>query len=231
MITTPTDFSACDVEPIHIPGSIQPHGMMLLCDAATLTVSHVAGDVEGRLGCTTWQGATLQAVIGRPLAERAGDFTFGLGSRALGQLTAADGECLDVSAHLAGLNLIVELEPPSPVVIPAISMLANLEAAANNFARAGTLKEMCESAAIEFRRLTGFDRVMVYRFLGDDTGFVIAENRRDDMAGFLNHHFPASDIPRQARALYVRNLTRTIPDITYGRPLCGRPGPMPSRWI
>jgi chemotaxis family two-component system sensor kinase Cph1 len=56
---------------------------------------------------------------------------------------------------------------------------------------------------------------MVYRFLDDDVGTVLAEDRRADMRSFLNHHFPASDIPRQARALYLRNLIRLIPDNSY----------------
>ena len=62
---------------------------------------------------------------------------------------------------------------------------------------------------------TGF-----YRFLDDDAGAVLAEDRAPDVPSFLNHHFPGSDIPAQARALYVRNLVRAIPDVTY------RPAPL-----
>jgi chemotaxis family two-component system sensor kinase Cph1 len=56
---------------------------------------------------------------------------------------------------------------------------------------------------------------MVYRFLDDAAGAVLAEDRRADLHSFMNHHFPASDIPQQARALYIRNLLRVIPDINY----------------
>src|SRR5690606_37034205 len=71
-----------------------------------------------------------------------------------------------------------------------------------------------------FRTLTGFDRVMIYRFLDDDAGCVLAESRIEGMQSFLNQHFPASDIPAQARALYVRNIVRVIPDVSYQpRPL------------
>jgi chemotaxis family two-component system sensor kinase Cph1 len=63
--------------------------------------------------------------------------------------------------------------------------------------------------------LTGYDRVMVYRFLEDAAGEVLAEDRRPDLHSFMNHHFPASDIPQQARALYIRNLLRVIPDVNY----------------
>src|ERR1700712_1051835 len=70
----------------------------------------------------------------------------------------------------------------------------------------------------------------MYQFLEDDAGRVVAESRNEAFSSFLNHHFPASDIPRQARALYVRNLTRVIPDVTY-RPAPLRPeiGPQLDR--
>jgi chemotaxis family two-component system sensor kinase Cph1 len=53
------DLNGCDQEPIHIPGSIQPHGMMLVADQDTLIVRHVAGKVEQRLGVPGWEGQHL----------------------------------------------------------------------------------------------------------------------------------------------------------------------------
>lgn len=103
-------------------------------------------------------------------------------------------------------------------------VLEELEAAASGFEQASTLEALCDRAAVEFRRVTGFDRVMVYHFLDDEAGRVLAEARRDDLHSFANHHFPASDIPRQARALYVRNRTRVIPDIFY------QPAPLRPEW-
>ena len=69
-----------------------------------------------------------------------------------------------------------------------------------------------------FRQFTGFDRVMIYRFLDDDAGVVVAEDRDPSLHGFLNHHFPASDIPRQARALYVRKPHARDPPTSATRP-------------
>src|SRR5690606_13665928 len=67
--------------------------------------------------------------------------------------------------------------------------------------------------AREFRRLTGYDRVMIYRFLDNDAGRVVGEDAAPGQHSFMNHHFPASDIPAQARALYIRNLVSVIPDV------------------
>ncbi|NPD70400.1 GAF domain-containing protein (plasmid) [Lichenicola cladoniae] len=94
--------------------------------------------------------------------------------------------------------------------------------AAAAFERAASLTSVFEQAAVEFRRLTRFDRVMVYRLLDNAAGKVLAEDKRKDLYSFLNQHFPASDIPQQARALYVRNVLRVIPDAFY-EPVALRP--------
>src|SRR5690606_33836125 len=96
-----------------------------------------------------------------------------------------------------------------------IDLLSRLDQAAAAFERAPGVKALAALAAEEFRSLTGFDRVMIYRFLDDEAGCVLAEARPPEMPSFLNHHFPATDIPRQARALYVRNVVRVIPDVGY----------------
>jgi chemotaxis family two-component system sensor kinase Cph1 len=220
---TSIDLTVCDREPIHIPGSIQPHGMMLIAEKNGLTVRHVAGDVERSLGITGWEGQALDVLIGDQLAAKVAtlgqpDSIAGF----MGQLQARDGEMLDVSAHFSDPYIIVELEPAAVDGLPASLALDRLSAAAAGFERMPTLAALCDRAAVEFRVLTGFDRVMVYRFLDDDVGKVEAEDRRQDMHSFLHHHFPASDIPRQARALYLRNLIRVIPDATY-RPALLRP--------
>ena len=85
------------------------------------------------------------------------------------------------------------------------AMLAWLDAIATGFERAGDLTMLCERAAAAFRILTGFDRVMIYRFLDDEAGRVVVEDRDPALGTFLHHHFPATDIPKQARTLYVHN--------------------------
>ncbi len=216
LVTPPADLNNCDKEPIHIPGSIQPHGIMLVAEQDGLHVRYAAGDVEQRLGSAVWEGRMLGALIGPALAAKIGALMLpgGIGGF-IGQLETGSGGALDVSAHLSGRHVIVELEATQAGGPPTALVLDGLAAAAARFEHAASLIALCEMAAVEFRALTGFDRVMVYRFLDDDAGKVLAESRREDLSGFLNHHFPATDIPRQARALYVRNLIRVIPDVSY----------------
>ena len=214
MSGAPIDVTGCDLEPIHIPGSIQPFGMMLVLEIATLTVRHVAGDVEGRLGVDDWLGQPLAAVLGAPLADKAIAMVEAGQSGRVGRLSARDG-AYDAGLQTSGRHVLIELEPASPPDFSASTVLSALEQGAASFTRTVTQRDLCEAAAIAFRTLTGFDRVMIYRFLDDDAGSVLAEAKRPDLHSFLNHHFPGSDIPRQARALYVRNLIRVIPDAAY----------------
>lgn len=215
------DLTGCDREPIHIPGSIQPHGMLLVCEGPKLSVTHAAGDIESRLGVVEWVGRPLADLIGADLAREAAASE---SPQLLRRIATARGEALDVSVHRDGRRTLIELEPDLGRPLSAAAVLAGLHSAAGGFERAGNLRALCERAAAEFRRLTGYDRVMIYRFLEDGAGAVLGEDRREDLQSFLNHHFPGSDIPAQARALYVRNLVRVIPDVSYA------PAPLRPAW-
>jgi two-component system, chemotaxis family, sensor kinase Cph1 len=213
---TDTELTACDREPIHIPGSIQPHGIMLIADLDTFLVEQAAGDVEPRLGIRDWENQPLGAMIGDGLVERlAGLLKQDVAGGLVGQLRTSGGELLDVTAHRSAGKVIVELEPASTDTTTSAFVFDRLAAAAADFERAASLTVLCERATVEFRRMTGFDRVMIYRFLDDGAGRVMAEDKRADLHSFLHQHFPATDIPRQARDLYLRNLSRVIADIDY----------------
>ncbi|WP_218054349.1 histidine kinase dimerization/phosphoacceptor domain -containing protein [Phenylobacterium immobile] len=222
------DLTACDREPIHVPGSIQPHGVMLVARRSDLVVVHGAGEIEGRLGESDWCGAALNSLIGGNLAGAA-VVAAEARSGYVGRLERCR-ELFDVSAHLSGAHLIVELEPANEANAPAAMILARLSAAAASFERAATLEALCQQAARAFRDLTGFDRVMIYQFIEESAGAVVAEDKVDELPSFMRHHFPGTDIPRQARALYVRNLVRVIPDVTYDpqplRPAWAGPEPL-----
>jgi light-regulated signal transduction histidine kinase (bacteriophytochrome) len=130
----------------------------------------------------------------------------------------------------AGLrsDTLVNMSPATEQALEGLSRCdreaihARVAKAAALLKRAASPQALCEAAADEFRLVTDFDRVLIYRFLSDEAGTVLAESRRGGMKSFLNHHFPGSDIPAQARALYVRNLVRVIPDTAY-KPLPLRP--------
>jgi len=216
---TAADLSVCDREPIHIPGAVQPHGLLLVADATTLVVRAGAGELESMLA-PDWLGRSLADLLDQDVAALVAGVP--AGGSVSGEPRWGSTGPLAVTLHRAGDTLLAELEPAAEAPMTAAQLLAWLDQTGNAFERAASLEAVCERAAVAIRTLTGFDRVMVYRFLDDDAGRVIAEARAPETGSFLHHHFPASDIPRQARALYVRNRTRAIPMVDY-QPLPLRP--------
>ena len=213
----PTAMNACEQESIHTPGAIQPHGVMLVAEIDSLVIRHVAGDATKLLGTNQCIDRTVRELLGDALAaEATSRASSGAPVGLAGQFQTSTGMTLDVAMHRSGEHFIIELEPASTQGLGAALVIDRITAAAASLARAGSLVSVCDQAAIEFRRLTEFDRVMVYRFDGDGgAGEVWAEDARSGMHSFLHHHFPAGDIPAQARALYVHNLLRVIPDTSY----------------
>lgn len=214
------DIEACAREPIRFSGAIQPHGMLVSCDPADWTIRHVSANAGElfELEAMDLLGETLrdhvsedilQAVSGT-LAHGAPD---GQSQRACSANIGPLGRLCDVSAHAADNLVHLEFEPHAPrSAEPAPAAVA--QAMIARIASAGSVA-FHQLAAEQVRQLTGYDRVMVYRFLPDEAGEVIAEARADDMEPYLGLRYPASDIPAQARALYLRNRLRVIPDAAY----------------
>ena len=210
------DLTACDREPIHIPGSVQPHGVLLVLGRNDLRIEQAGGACEGFLG------KSAPALIGTTFSSEADASTRALSLEEcsaqpayVGGMLAAGGRGLDVVGHVVGGKLVLEFEEAPVRRLWGSELARTIERVGALFVRAETMEQLCQTAAVEFRALTGFDRVMIYRFLPDDTGSVVAEDKVAEISSFLNHRYPASDIPRQARELYVRNVIRVIPDIGY----------------
>jgi two-component system, chemotaxis family, sensor kinase Cph1 len=215
----PTDLTNCDREPIHIPGAIQPHGVLLVVEPASEEILQAAGDIKGLLGDgRPAPGRRVTELLGLSLVDLARSAGVGvqgepvyLGS--VGRL--AHGGEIDVVAHERDGVFLLELEPVPAARPSAARILASVRAVTATLEAAPDLLRTCQVAARELRRLTGFERIMVYRFLEDGSGHVFAEDKVADISSLLNHHYPASDIPRQARELYIRNPIRVIPDAGY----------------
>ncbi|MCD9199512.1 SpoIIE family protein phosphatase [Aeromicrobium wangtongii] len=219
---TAPDLTTCDQEPIHVPGAIQPHGLLLALDQDERVVmaSRNCADLLG-IPARDLSGMRLQDVLGpeparlvpRALAE--GDVSAPLRTTLPpGQGTLA-GQDVDLIVHRSGTRVVVELEPVSDPVPSQHVSYRSARAAVTRLTQSSTVPELCDQLASEIRRLTGFDRVMVYRFDENWNGEVIAEQRREHLNPFLGLHYPSTDIPAQARRLYTVNWTRLIADIGY----------------
>lgn len=216
------DLSTCDREPIHVPGAIQPHGVLLALDDAQ-TVVMVSANIGSMLGTSREHalGAGLGDLLGAAAAEqvsaRIADWTpaepliLTLPGDLGGVLA---GEEVDVSMHRSGGRVVVEIESLGR---PRSTLLSyqSARSAMSRLAARRRVDGLVRQLAVEIRSLTEFDRVMVYRFDRSWNGEVVAEERRGDLNPFLGLHYPASDIPAQARRLYTVNWTRLIADVGY----------------
>jgi light-regulated signal transduction histidine kinase (bacteriophytochrome) len=215
----PDGLDECAREPIHIPGSIQPHGYLFVLNGADLTVAAISQNAAEAMGVQPTD------LIGRPIADflvsttieslgdalksPQGDVPLHVRFRQSGQ--TVDWDCI---VHPSDTLLFLELGPRM-TSDSAEALLRGTRYAIERIRLSDTPESACETLAREIRRLTGFDRVMVYRFDKDWNGQVIAEDKAASIGSYLNHAFPAGDIPAQARALYMRNTVRIIPDAGY----------------
>jgi len=211
----------CLREPIHLSGAIQPHGYLVSCDGSDWTVRHVSANVEALFGVPPGEllGKALSEFIPDDVLHAIDDVVAGEEANGVAQraCTSNIGPLMtvcDVTAHVADDLVHVELEPqPFRVQERAPTSIAQSMVAQMGIGDDGS--GFFQRTAEQVQLLTGYDRVMVYRFREDDSGEVIAETCRDGMEPYLGLRYPATDIPPQARHLYLRNRIRVIPDATY----------------
>jgi light-regulated signal transduction histidine kinase (bacteriophytochrome)/CheY-like chemotaxis protein len=216
------DITNCDRELIHIPGAILPHGVLLVLETETLEILQAAGDTK------TLLGLGIQELLGRSAATlfrsdqveklHALVKTHDLAKprHLLDPLLRVMPDCpLDASLHRSGEALVLEFEAADTMDRFAADPLAGVHEMVQGMDEAATLHALCQFAADRVRNVAQYDRVLVYRFMQDESGLVIAESREKHLEPLLNLHYPAADIPKQARALYVKNWLRLITRVNY----------------
>ncbi|AFZ59918.1 GAF domain-containing protein [Anabaena cylindrica FACHB-243] len=220
----PINLTNCDREPIHVPNAIQPHGILLICNKENWQITHVSDNTEFFLGYLPHE--LLNQSLNQLL--NAEDIN------AIAQCLERDFETIN-PLNLKILNsqqatilfygivhrspdnlLILELETcnedESYDFFQFSQLTRHLLTKIQNVADLSTLSQLITK---EIREITGFDRVMVYRFDDDGSGAVIAETKHTDLTSYLGLHYPDSDIPKQAKQLYHLNKLRLIPNVNY----------------
>jgi chemotaxis family two-component system sensor kinase Cph1 len=224
-VGTAIDLDNCAREPIHIPGSVQPRGVLAVVREPGFEIRQISANVVDLLG------RPVDAVLGRPLSELIGADQSTLIEQAaatFGELRQRNPvECtISVEGVKREFDAILRREPGGVLLVELevaygerpYSFLNTYQAvrqSVEELNRAESLPELYDTTARAVRALTSFDRVMVYRYDHEYNGEVVAEAKRDDLNSFLGLHYPASDIPAQARALYEKNWLRLISDVDY----------------
>ena len=214
----PPDLLICDREPIHIPGRIQPNGMLLAVGDDGV-VSHASENLNVPL-CPT-----ARAALGRPLA---GVLGLEFASKVLATTEVASVHLQEpvfvgplpggaepppvmISAHRYDARTIIDIEPASPEgrdAAPPLNWCYHLQ---RGMLQAADSSQIAQCLATAVHEVTHYDNVMVYEFDRDWHGHVVAEARRPGQStSYLGLHFPATDIPAQARQLYQRQMLRIV---------------------
>jgi light-regulated signal transduction histidine kinase (bacteriophytochrome)/CheY-like chemotaxis protein len=211
------DLTNCDREPIHELGAIQSIGFLIALSTDWL-IARASENVIDTFGVSAAE------MLGAPATEYLSEdavhtlrnrLTLLRGADAVERVFAlaidSSGRRFDFALHMVGNMVIVEgeaatTESASDAASVIRAMMSRLDETHN-------LPAFYREGARQIRALTGFDRVMVYRFDTDGSGVVVAESARSGIGSFLNLRYPASDIPQQARKLYIRTPFRIIADV------------------
>jgi two-component system, chemotaxis family, sensor kinase Cph1 len=217
------DLTNCDREPIHIPGSIQPHGFLIALDPRSLIIKTVSANIEEFTGVkpSRLPGqdlASLEKLVkpvkqGSRLADilTLGNIT-GNVEQINPQKVMVAGKQLFLIIHQFKDHLICEFEPMQ-TEDENLDLQKIMGTALAVIQSSTSYEKLLNHVAQMVKDITGYSRVMIYKFHKDQHGEVIAEAKDDDLETWLNLHYPASDIPVPARELYKLNLVRIIADV------------------
>jgi len=217
------DLTNCDKEPIHLSGHIQPHGVLLVVREPELEILQVSENTQELLGFDAKSaiGQNLSLLFDRAQLEK---FTACLEKENLKTVNPIKvsvekaGQSLEFDCIIHRIEgvLMVELELSTTTEnLSIFSFYHSVRSTVSQIQSATSLKNLCQETVKEIRRISKFDRVMVYQFDPEGNGAVIAEDKAENLTPFLGLNYPSTDIPKQARKLYSLNWLRLIPDINY----------------
>lgn len=218
----PTNYDSefCGSLPIHLTNLIQPYGVLLVIDKDNLNIIQASENTSAVFSrpVTEVVGQSLESFIGNDAIEtlraKLGDEF----SNKIPSVWQINGVGHVVLVHSTPKYILVEIDASPHEGDPQdefIKVYQELKYVMTAIEGAANLEIACKVAASELKRISGFDKVMIYKFDEEWNGYVIAESGQPDMESYFQFTFPASDIPKQARQLYLKNPYRFIPDRNY----------------
>ena len=205
----------CEQEPIHIIGHSQAHGVIVVCDPKSFKITQCSENVEEVLG------VPLESVLKADLSILISSEGIGQLRQKLGQdrILLPDEEVIkgkkfNVIPHLSDTNLVLDIEPAGFVLQPSLFQ-DQLTAMLSEIEGAKSIPDMCNVAVLQVKQLFGYDRVMMYKFDEEWNGEVVAEVKEERLESWLGLNYPARDIPKQARAIFLKQGVRIISDVGF----------------
>ena len=207
------DITNCDREPIHIIGSSQSRGVIIACDRDTFTITQCSENSEKLLGyeANDLLGKSIDLLIPKDFLDTR--IPVVPEKFVLTETTIFQTPFL-VITHCSDENIILEFEPLGEDVVP-VKFQEQLSRILNELTSATTVEEVTSRAAGLIRSIFGYDRVMVYQFDDEWNGKVVAEEKEGNMESWLGLHYPATDIPKPSRDLFLKQEIRIISNVNY----------------
>ncbi|KAL9402002.1 hypothetical protein Peur_005851 [Populus x canadensis] len=222
-------------------GHIQPFGCMIAVDEGSFRVIAYSENAKEMLGLTPQSVPSLdkQEILSdgtdvrtlfRPSSSAMLEKAFG--AREITLLNPIwihsknSGKPFYAILHRIDVGIVIDLEP-ARTEDPALSIAGAVQSqklAVRSISQlqslpGGDIKLLCDTVVESVRELTGYDRVMVYKFHEDEHGEVVAENKRADLEPYIGLHYPSTDIPQASRFLFKQNRVRMIVDC-HATPVC-----------
>lgn len=212
----------CSREPIHIPGHVQAHGYLIIlnsigivkyCSANFSELARQELDSEILESYIT----SISAIFGKPAEDKFIEYIINLSWQGKEfkphnpYVVEIKGQAYNMILSLSGEHYILDFEPEASDLFT--DPQNTVGAALSQMLAAKELQTILENTVVEIRRVINYDRIMIYKFHEDGHGEVIAEDKRAELETWLGLHYPASDIPQQARELYKKNYTRLIANV------------------
>lgn len=214
------DSEFCGSLPIHYINLVQPYGVLLVLQKETLNIVQASENAEEvfevpvdqllQKTLYNWLDTLSADVLTRKLSGN-------IKEKIPVSLTIGNKKALAL-VHDKETYLLIELELLNGAGkrdMSFVDVYQEVKYAMAAIDQAAGSQEVCVIAARELKKLSGFDKVMIYLFDENWNGNVVAEEMEEGMESYLGFTFPASDIPKQARALYLNNPYRFIPDRDY----------------
>ena len=213
------DLTNCDKEPIHIPGKVQSHGFLIAIDKIDLTITYISENTslflnEAAKDLLNKPVSILSSHIKQDPALNVADLlNIGIIRKSFDAISPhpveINGNPFYLIINASTKDWLLEFEP----VTLQYDIQSLIGRSASVMLQGKSVSALLKGAAVEVKKLINYDRIMIYKFLDDGHGEVVAEEKEDDLEPFFGLHYPASDIPKQARELYKLNLTRLIADV------------------
>lgn len=205
----------CAKEPIHIIGKSQAHGVLVICDPESLTIRQIGTNARDLFLIDH------DALLEKPLSSLLGDSQTSQFQKALEANELSVPRNVEIGkekfllmAHLSDIHLILDFEPLEELQEPFFCQ-KQLTRIMNQLQNQKSIKDVCNSAAELTKKIFRYDRVMIYKFDEDWNGEVLAEQKEPEMESWLGLHYPATDIPEQSRAMFLKHKVRVITDVNY----------------